>query len=91
MSFFFCLRVLSDASCYRGKRLEIVGRYFLQWTYRGQPSTDSTSLLYAEVKGSIFLLLVELPEVLSLLLVDNSQNPGDGLADGVAVRVSEFI
>lgn len=55
-------------------------------THRSQPSADGTGLLHTEVKGSILLLFVELPEVLSLLVVDDSQNPGNGLADSVADR-----
>jgi len=42
----------------------------------GQPPSDGTSLLVTEVEGEILLALVELPEVLALLLVGDSQNAG---------------
>lgn len=49
----------------------------------GQSSSDSTGLLVSEVKGEVLGLLVELPEVLPLLLVDDSEDSGNGLADSV--------
>ena len=55
-----------------------------------QASPDRASLLRAEVKGEVFLVLVELAEVLPLLLVRDGQHTRNRLADSVAVRVSEF-
>ena len=49
-----------------------------------EASPDRTSLLRAEVKRQVLLVLVELPEVLPLLLVRDRQHPGDRLADRVA-------
>lgn len=48
-----------------------------------QSSSDGTGLLVSEVKGEVLGLLVELPEVLPLLLVDDSEDSGNGLADSV--------
>lgn len=45
-----------------------------------QSSSDGTGLLVSEVKGEVLGLLVELPEVLPLLLVDDSEDSGNGLA-----------
>ena len=53
-------------------------------THFSQSSADSASLLLAEVKGLVLLRLVELPEVLSLLLVHHSHDPSNRLANGVA-------
>ena len=53
-------------------------------THLGEASPDRPSLLVSEVKGQVLLVLVELPEVLPLLLVRDSQHPRDRLADGVA-------
>jgi hypothetical protein len=50
----------------------------------GQSSPDSPGLLVSEVEGEVFRLLVELSEVLSLLLVDDGEDSGDGLSDAVA-------
>jgi len=49
----------------------------------GQPSSDRTSLLGTKVKREVILALVELSEVLSLLLVGDSQDTGYRLADGM--------
>ena len=49
----------------------------------GQSPTDSTGLLWPEVKGSVLLLLVQLAEVLPGLLVHDGHDPRNGLADGV--------
>ena len=62
----------------------------LRGTYLGQTSPDSPSLLWAEVKGEVLLVLVELAEVLPLLLVRDGQHTRNGLADSVAERVSGF-
>lgn len=48
----------------------------------GQSPSDGAGLLRAEVKGKVLLVLVELAEVLTGLLVDDSEDAGDGLADG---------
>jgi len=49
----------------------------------GQPPSNGTGLLHAEIEGEVLLALVELPEVLALLLVGDSQDAGYRLADGV--------
>lgn len=49
-----------------------------------QTSPDGAGLLGAEVEGQVLLVLVVLAEVLPLLLVHDSQDPGNGLADSVA-------
>ena len=53
-------------------------------TYGCQFPPDRPRLLRAEVKGLVLLRLVELPEVLSLLLVHHSHDPSNRLANGVA-------
>ena len=52
-----------------------------------QASPDRASLLRAEVKGEVLLVLVELAKVLPLLLICDRQNTGNRLADGVATVV----
>lgn len=60
-------------------------------TYRCQSPPDRPRLLGAEVKGLILLRLVKLAEVLSLLLVHDSHDPSNRLADGVAaMRVASY-
>ena len=54
----------------------------------GQTPPDGTGLLWSEVKGGILLVLVELAEVLPLLLVHDSEDAGNGLADRVAGKSS---
>lgn len=60
-------------------------------TYGCQSPSDRPRLLGAEVKGLVLLGLVELPEVLSLLLVHNSHDPSNRLADGVAAMLGHVI
>lgn len=57
----------------------------------GQSSPDSPGLLVSEVEGEVFRLLVELSEVLSLLLVDDGEDSGDGLSDAVAAGRSVTV
>ena len=57
-------------------------------TYLGQTSPDGTSLLGAEVKGEVLLVLVELAQVLPRFLVRDSQHASDRLADGVTSIIS---
>ena len=56
-----------------------------------QASPDRASLLWAEVKGEVLLVLVELAEVLPLLLVRDGQHTRNRLADSVAEEISGFI
>ena len=51
----------------------------------GQTAADSASLLWAEVKWHVLLVLVEQTELCALVGVDDGQDLGDGLADIVAV------
>jgi hypothetical protein len=50
----------------------------------GQSPSDRARLLWSEIKREKFLVLVELPEVLALLLVHHSQDPCNRLAHNVA-------
>lgn len=52
-------------------------------TYLVELASDSTGLLGAEVEGKVLLALVELAEVGTLLLVHNSENAGNVLAERV--------
>lgn len=56
----------------------------------GETATDGASLLVTEVEGHVLRLLVELAEVLALLLVDDSEDTGDRLADSVAVMLAHW-
>lgn len=49
----------------------------------GQPTSDSSGLLVSKVKGNVLgvLRLVQVPDVLPLLLVDDGQDTGDRLSD----------
>ena len=49
-----------------------------------QSPPDCTGLLGTEVKRKELLLLVQLTQILPRLLVGDSQDTGDGFADGVA-------
>lgn len=51
----------------------------------GQFPSDRAGLLWAEVEGEELLVLVELAQVLTLLLVDDGQDTGDATADAGAV------
>ena len=57
----------------------------------GQSSSDSPGLLVSEVEGKVLgvLALVQLPDVLPLLLVDDGQDSGDRLSD--TVDLSELV
>lgn len=54
----------------------------------GQSSSDRTCFLCPEIKRKVFLVLVELPEVLALLLVHHSQDSCDRFAHNIASQVS---
>jgi hypothetical protein len=88
MSFFFCFSVLSDFSCYASETKSRSACKFsinqVFQSYLCQPPPDSTRLLGTEIKREVFLALVEFADVLALLLVDDSQNARDRLADGVS-------
>lgn len=60
-------------------------------TYGCESPPDRPRLLDTEVKRLVLLVLIELPEVLSLLLVGHSQDPGNRLADGVAAMPGHII
>jgi len=51
----------------------------------GQPTTDGTGLLVSKVEGNVLgvLRLVHFSDILPLLEVDDGEDTGDGLADGV--------
>lgn len=48
----------------------------------GQTATDGTSLLGAEIQGSVLLGLVEETELFALSLVDDGQDASNSLAGG---------
>jgi len=48
---------------------------------RGQSSTDSTGLFWAEVERHVFFALVKNAQLLSLLGIYHSQGPSNRLAD----------
>lgn len=57
----------------------------------GQASSDSASLLGAEIQRQVLLVLVEQAELGALLEVDDGEDAGDRLADVVAIwRMSVF-
>jgi len=51
----------------------------------GQPPSDSPCLLCSEVEGEVLLVLVVFTKVLAGLLVHNSKDTSNGLADGGAI------
>lgn len=76
MSFFFCLSVFAFFSVWKAVSLETPYGDAME-THRRQPPTDGPRPLRPEVKGEVLLSLVVLPEVLSLLCVDDRQHPCD--------------
>lgn len=52
----------------------------------GEGTSHGTGLLWPEVKGFEFLCLVELAQVLTLSLADNSQNSGNRFSNKFAVK-----
>lgn len=57
-----------------------------QTTHLGQTPPDCPCLLGSEVKRLVLLVLVEITEVLAGFLVDDSQDPGDRLANSRTVN-----
>jgi hypothetical protein len=51
----------------------------------GESSTDSTGVLWSEVKRKVLLVLVEEAELSALVGLDDGQDTGDRLANIVAV------
>ena len=65
--------------------------YLLPYVYRGltylvKLAADSTGLLSTEIKGKVLLALVELAQVSTLLLVHNSKNTSNVLAQRVDAK-----
>lgn len=54
-------------------------------TYSSQPPSDSPRLLWPQVKRKVLLFLVELPKVLTRLLVGHGQHPSDRLSNSIAI------
>ena len=52
----------------------------------GESTSHGTGLLWPEVKGFKFLCLVELAQVLTLSLADNSQNSGNRFSNKFTVK-----
>ena len=90
-SFFVCLSVFKDFSCWFDPNFKQLFDEERIKTHLGQPSSDSTSPLGSEVKGKVLLVLIVFPEILASLLVDDRQYPCDRLANGVAVRVGSQL
>ena len=57
----------------------------------GQLPSDRSGLLVSEVKGHVLGVLVELPEVVSLLLVDDGEDSGDRLSNSVAKGITARV
>lgn len=53
-------------------------------THQRQPPSNGTGLFLAKIKRQVFLVLVELPQVLALFGVHNSKHPCNRLSDSVA-------
>jgi hypothetical protein len=51
-----------------------------------EPSSDSAGLLWSEIEGKVFLVLVEDAELRALACVDDGQNSGDGFAEVVTIK-----
>lgn len=56
----------------------------------GQTATDGASLLGTEIQGGVLLGLVEQTKLITLGLVDNSQDASNGLA-GCTTRMSIHV
>ena len=54
-----------------------------------QSPPDRACLLLPEIEGQELLVLVEFAQILSLLLVCNGQDAGDGFPDSVPVQQSD--
>lgn len=55
----------------------------------GQSSADGTSLLRAQINRDVFLVGIFLFKSSTLLLVDDSENTGNGFTDRFAAEVEE--
>ena len=53
----------------------------------GEFPPDSTRLFWTEVKRFVLLLVVQLPQVLPLIVADDSQDSSNGLPDNFAVQI----
>lgn len=84
MFFLCCFSVIAEASLVVNRRR--IARVFLYRRSRGR--SGEQELRRCKVRKlndrRTLGLLVELPEVLPLLLVDDSEDSGNGLADSVA-------
>jgi len=56
-----------------------------------QASSDGTGLLWSEVEGEVFLVLVEQSELGSLVGVDDCENFGDRLSDIMAIEAVQLV
>jgi len=52
--------------------------------FLAQPSSDGPGLLRSEVEREVLLLLVEQPELVALVGIDDGQDAGDGFAEVVS-------
>ena len=56
-----------------------------------QASSDGAGLLWSEVEGEIFLVLVEQTELGSLVGIDDCENLGDRLSDIMATEAVQLV
>ena len=63
-----------------------MGKFQWEETHSSQPPPNGPRLLGSQIKREILLFLVELAKVLSGLLVGYGHHPGNGLANGIAVK-----